>query len=152
MLEQNPFFCYGISDMNVRKTCIGDASNPAMKKKLTGMSQEERDLLLSNNTLPIPAPIIPPAQAVTGPPAASPSGNATGNAQNSSFSAEQIIYNTAVESNEVTLCEQISDTDLLKSCIAQVAKQHKSPSDCDLLSTYPDIELCRMYSQGGEKG
>ncbi|MCX6770142.1 MAG: hypothetical protein NT051_05730, partial [Candidatus Micrarchaeota archaeon] len=105
VLEQNPFFCYGISNIGVRKTCIGDSSNPAMKKKLTGMSQEERDLLLSNKTLPIPAPVIPQHQPAATPVATSPSGGTTGGAQNYNASAEQIIYNTAVESNEVTLCE-----------------------------------------------
>ena len=152
VIGQNPFNCYSIDRIDVRKTCISDASNTAMKKKIEGMAQSERDSLYMSTT----AEALPAAP--TGQPAA-PSGAgqalpgeipADTGASNETPSLDQQVYSHAVDANNVQLCEQIGDYSTMRSCISQVARQMKVMAICDTLSTQDNIDLCRMYSQGGD--
>jgi hypothetical protein len=149
--EQNAFDCYSISDLGQRKMCISDASNPAIKKKLGGMAQSERDSIFVSKPFPsapstsIMQPLPSNATEDTG---AVLDGNET--IVENATSLDQRVYEQAVQANDVQLCEQIADYSVLRSCISQIARQKKIPAICDTLSDKDNIELCRMYSQGGD--
>ena len=153
VIDQNPFNCYSIEKLDIRKTCISDASSTAMKKKLVSMAQNERDMLLigpnSSET-----PVVPagqqPATATNETSSTTMQPGATTGANHSSL--DQQVFLQAVDANRIELCEQIGDYETMRSCISQVARQTKVLSVCDSLSTADNIELCRMYTQGGEKG
>lgn len=150
VIAQNPFDCYSIKDMAQRKTCIKDASDSAMKKKLESMAQPEQEAQLygqkpAATQLPAtPAPSVnnptTPNPTTPGPAPATPTANAT--------DLDMQIYTTAVQANDIQFCEQISDTTILQSCISQVARQQKNITMCDSLSTKDRIDLCKLYSMG----
>jgi hypothetical protein len=149
VLEQNAYHCYGLSRTDARKECINDASNPAMKKKLEGMSEAERAALTG---LP-PAQPLPSGAAPSAPqnqPAAptEPQSPAIPGTSSSNLTLDQQVYASAIESNDVQLCEAIIDEGLAKSCISKVSRQRKDISSCDTLSNPEYSKLCRLYSMG----
>jgi hypothetical protein len=151
VLDQNPFTCYSIWGIDQRKACISDASSPAMKKKVAGMPQAERDAIFSpkaQNDLAIPR--TPQEQEPLNGTAAGQGGqspNATGE-ENATRSADEQAYVDAVAANDVQLCERIADPTTLQSCISEVARQKKDLGICETLVEQANREICRMYAQG----
>ena len=148
--DQNPFDCYSMGNIAQRKMCISDASNQEMKKKVDGMGQAERDLIFV--TAPAPAPAVPVGQPFPSNATNGTDGNGVGNGtvDGNATSTDQVVFEQAVQANDVQLCERIADYSVMRSCISQIARQKKIPAICDTLSNQDNIELCRMYSQGGD--
>lgn len=148
VLDQNSFYCYSIGSIENRKACIRDSSDPLAKKRLEAMSEAERQGALEGKkppeepqpTQPQPEPqpqevnvtIIPPTEP----------------GEVSVAELDQELYGAAVQANDLQLCEQIYDPEVLKSCISQVARQKKDILGCDTLSQEEYRLICRMYSQG----
>lgn len=150
VLDQDPFYCYRLDSIDDRKVCIRDSSDSLAKKRLEAMTDAEREGALRGiKPAPEAAPPYQPAEpeqpttevgAIVVPP--------TEPQEVSVQELDAELYSTAVQANDVQLCEQIYDPEVLKSCISQVARQKKNLSICETLSTQDYIEICRMYSQG----
>jgi hypothetical protein len=150
-MEQNPFLCYSIDKMEWRKTCISDSSNPAMAKKIGALTEDERNAVFSTVApaqIPANSAAQKPQETADEENVIAPSPSLPANESNAS--KDQKIYSQAVSSNDIMLCEQILETETLKSCLSQVARQTKIPSLCEALSTKDNIDICRTYSQGGD--
>ena len=139
VLDQNPYNCYKIPSEQaaVRKACLSDASDYAMKKTLERMLPSDRDMLFGNK----PAP--PPAQPQYVPPSVLP---ISPNVSNISPS-ENETYTLAIQTKQIQLCLTLSGS-LHTSCISHIATSTKNISSCNELIVQSDIDLCNAYAQG----
>jgi len=142
VLEQNPFHCYSIEDLNQRGICMKHAADPAMRKAVQNARAQDLYLIFAQ---PSPEPHTPPS-----PP--QPPANKTepeegclskiGNEKDSCFKAE------AVASKSIISCEKIADASLRSACIAEVAKSTKDLESCKTLAEEENRNLCRLYAKG----
>jgi len=147
VLEQNPYFCYSISEAEARADCITSASDPSMKTIVGRMLPSERDRILSTQ----------PAQNGNGAgtQATGGQGQQTGQATDGTgvpFTGESIsdrdMRAYAIENGDISACEQIAGSTLRKSCLSQIATMKKQPAICEQLISEENRQLCNMYSQG----
>lgn len=146
VMEQNPFYCYSISDMQQRATCIKDSSNPVMQSELERSSQAQRDAIFAPAAPAVPPAITPPIPSQNNtwqPPAAETDCMAMqGGERDSCLSAY------ALNGKIIADCGQIISQPLRESCITQVAKATRDMESCKTLEVQADYEICRLYSQG----
>ena len=149
VMEQNPFRCYSLSDLNQRAQCIKDASNQEARSSLQRALPEQRDSIFADN---VAAPAKenktepPPAEAQRSPPAAP--------LEQCNLLASQDRDNClralAVENKVIATCTGISDETVRQNCITQIAKMVKDPSICAPLGKQADRDLCNLYAKAGE--
>lgn len=156
VLEQAPYGCYSLSDMEQREKCLRDSTNPSMQKELERMPQRERDGIfaiasgsadaIQQALLPSQPSQPPPQQVPIPPPNTSSAGMPAG------ISGEDAqAFSKAVQENDMAPCVSISDKPTRASCITQVALRIKKPSVCDVLTTQEDIDICNLYAKAGEQ-
>jgi hypothetical protein len=155
VMEQNPFYCYSLSVMGQRVECLTDATDPAMKKRLENLKQDERDAIFMPESEVQPASFPGQLPTIKPKPGQIPSGEggyaATGGTADQP-SPDEALYNAAVEGNDLQLCLQISSSEAVKSCISQIARQTKRPELCKTLKDKNLSELCNLYSLGDREG
>ena len=145
VLEQNPYYCYSIPDIDQRKTCLHDATEPSMKVAVERASQEEKNAVFANQPAPVQQPPVqqPPAQPQ--PPAqALACSTLSGDELNTCLKA------AAISSLDISTCGRIADTTVRQSCISGVAVRTKDIASCDTLSLLNDVNLCKLYAKGEE--
>lgn len=146
VLEQNPLPCYSIQELVKRERCLRDSTDVSMKKALENMAEHDRaSIFVQPQQKPAPNPPTdvdsPAQQNQTQPP------NQTSNASNALPPSE--LLGQAISSKNITICSKIEDSSLRLSCITQISKMLKNLSNCELLPSPQDAEVCRMYSKGG---
>jgi len=140
VLEQNPFHCYSIEDLNQRGTCMKHATDPAMRKAVQNAQAQDLDAIFAE-------PKAEPAQA----PAASANITEPGNAPCTSMTglAKDNCFKTeAINSKSIVSCEKVADGSLRSACIAEVAKKTKDIESCKTLTDEESRSLCRLYAKG----
>jgi hypothetical protein len=148
VLEQNSYACYSIPLGDNRVKCLKDASDSAMKKRLEGMSAQERENVLSPKPSPPPAIAQPEAPPVIAP--VQPLENQTNLTLLPGVSdSDRLSFLQAVETSDMAPCTIITDPSIRASCITQVALKVKNPQVCMILTQKPDFDLCNMYAKGG---
>jgi hypothetical protein len=137
VLEQNPFYCYSISDTSARAACLKAAVDPVEKKKLqlnkqeswqgqgTIIPQQKKEEKKSE-----PARPPEPCEGLSG------------------IDKDKCILGLAVEEKSLVECLKISDNSTKRSCISQVAYISKEPSLCENIPDKDLHDLCRAYSSG----
>jgi len=151
VLGQNPFFCYSIQDVGMRTTCLKDATDSAMKKRLENLKPSARDAIFMPESEPTQPGNLPAGKPGTGGAASGGTGATApggGGSQAEEQSIDQSIYNAAVEANDLQLCLQIATDKTLKSCVSQIARKTKNPELCKTLKDNDLLELCNLYSLG----
>ena len=144
VLEQNPYYCYSIADLEQRKTCLRDASEPSMKSAIERAPQAEKDSIFAPPQLPPSYVEVPPA-----PPQEKPAPIKPGECNSKTGAEKDACLKAAAISNlDMAACRWISDAAVRKACISDVARKTKDISSCSLLNSTDDINLCKVYAKG----
>jgi len=149
VLEQNPYYCYSLTNMEQRRTCLHDAAEPAMKTALERASPPERETIFyappSDEQPYYVAPVSQSPQQ--------PEKTAVVPAQCDSYSGtakDDCLFAAAIAQLDMPACSAISDSALRKSCISDVARKTKDIASCDTLASPDDANLCKLYARGDE--
>ncbi len=143
VLEQNPYYCYSIENLEQRKTCMQDASSPTMRTALQRASPEEqKSIFISAQPPPQDYSQSPPSR----PPAAPQQGCGAkaGAERDACFKAE------AISTLKISTCDQIPTASARQSCISDVARKTKDIESCSALKSSEDANLCKFYAKGEE--
>jgi len=138
--EQNPFYCYSISDSAQRATCLKDAADPSMKKALERSLPEQRESIFNEQQEPEEAPPAPPSKPPAKPSVPCDYANLT--------QKDSCIKDMATNKSAISNCEQIQAQTIREHCISEIAQKTKSPSSCSALTVETNRNLCNLYSQG----
>ncbi len=142
--EQNPFYCYSLSDIEQRKTCLQDAADPAMKKALQRALPSQRDAIFEteDNELPPTPPNVQPKPVPMLPSGSCDSADAS--------EKDSCLVSAAISQSDMSLCGMVFDLKARQMCISDLARKTKNISACDVLEDENDQLLCRGYAKGGE--
>lgn len=149
VLEQNPYYCYSLTNMDQRRTCLHDSAEPAMKTALERASPADRSAIFA----PAANEGTQPAQKEEIPTYPQPPPMATVPAQCDSYSGsakDSCLSSAAITQLDMAACGAITDSEFRKSCISDVARKTKDISSCDTLASPDDANLCRLYARGDE--
>lgn len=142
VLLQSPSYCYSISDMALRETCLSDSNNPDAAMVLadriaSGLPPMEVPIEDENTSLSQPnVPDLPPSDSIEL------------CMQSQKLSRDSCTRAAAIESGNIALCQKISAGEYRESCIANIALSRKKLTDCTLLENPTDKQLCLSYSSG----
>ena len=134
--EQNPFYCYSISDTSQRATCMRHASDPAMKKTLQNSKASDVGGIFAKQEEP-PAP---PVETIPEP--------QVGCESKSGKQKDECFRTEATSKSDIHICEKVSDKAILEACISQIARKTKDLESCKALFAAANRDLCRLYAKG----
>jgi len=140
VLEQNPFYCYSIEDLNQRGICMKHATDPAMRKAVQNAQAQDLDAVFAEPKGELPP--APPAPANLTEPGNASCNSMIGVAKDNCFKTE------AINSKSIVSCEKVADGSLRSACIAEVAKKTKDIESCKTLTDEESRSLCRLYAKG----
>lgn len=136
VMEQNPFYCYSISDPELRSDCMKHASDPAMKKRLERLT-------------PQPAQPQQPQRPADEPPPSPPQdGNESACSNLTGIPRDECLLEAASSQDDLAGCMLVSDVSARQVCISRVAQSTKDLAACDTISDASDAEVCRAYASG----
>ncbi|MEM4633693.1 MAG: hypothetical protein QW275_00905 [Candidatus Anstonellaceae archaeon] len=139
VLEQNPFLCYSIEDIDQRSICLRHATNPAMKAQVQYAMQEE------NKPSAKEVPDSPPTQLPPSETFPQEEGNCFAK---SGEQRDNCLRDEALASKDLLGCEKIDSFSIRTSCIAKVAMASRNLEKCNELSDEQSRNLCRTYAKG----
>ncbi len=145
VMDQNPFYCYSIANIEQRSICIGDASSPTAKATLEKAASKQRNAIFMEEeepqALPTPAPSTSPE----------PEPQQGSCAAKSGEEKDRCFKSQAVQESDLKVCEQITDSTTRESCISEIAIKTKDLDSCKELSDGDDQNLCNLYVKGDEQ-
>ena len=138
VLEQNPFYCYSLSDMAARQTCMRDATDPVVKKQLENSKSRGAQIAQQPATVveAPAAPSTPPAQP-----------NASCDAMNGT-ARDECIRAQSVADADLLGCVRISGQSAKMACVSQIAQSTRDLASCANLQDSALRDLCRTYAKG----
>ena len=138
VLEQNPFYCYSITDMALRSNCMRHATDPVEKKRL---ENSQRQGIAAQQPPVAPAPAVEPPPSIPAGPAAQCDGQ-NGTSRDECFKAD------AISSSDLLACLKVESASLKQSCVSQVALSTKDVESCVNLGDKALRDVCRTYAKG----
>jgi hypothetical protein len=136
VLEQNPFYCYSIADIQLRQACMRGASDPVVKKQLENSKRRG-----GQPSQQIPAGAAkPPPSAPTQPAASCDAMNGT--------AKDECIRAQSMADADLLGCVGISDQSIRMACVSQVAQSTRDVEFCVNLQDKELRDLCRLYAKG----
>lgn len=136
VLEQNPFYCYSISDITARKECMRAASDPIVKKQLEN-SKRRGEPTRQNVTVVVEKPptVVPPAE-----PLSCEAMNGT--------KKDECLRARAMNESDLFGCVKITSQSIRMACVSQVAQSTRDVELCVNLGDKELRDLCRLYAKG----